>query len=436
MRFEISVLHCLLILSAGAALAKEPPSSPAKAPSPAVELRTGVSTGGNLNVEEAIRIALRNNPELRVFEASVAASKGGVTTAKTFANPELTIAPGVKRTRDGGVTTSEFHGEFELSQLFKFPGKRALEIAIAQRNVALQELALEGFRFQLTAKVRKAFYEMLAAQKVIDLRKEQVESAKTFVASAQKRAESGYASDFETMKSQADLIAASRSMHEAQGEVVAARVSINTLMGRDPAAPLEISGALENVAPPGGAGDYLALAMARNPSLRTQAAQAELAGLTLRSTRFGRRPDFAVGPKVEYTENEQIYGIGATIALPFWDQKRGEIETATGEQRKALAEIEKTRVEIAGEVTKAAAGLKVAKESAALYTEEFLRQLRSFVGQAEQGYAQSATTLIIYLDAKRTYFDTLSSYYEALGKVAAGRAELESAIGVPLEAKP
>jgi hypothetical protein len=53
----------------------------------------------------------------------------------------------------------------------------------------------EGFRFRLTAKVRKAFYEMLAAQRVIDLRRNRPSLAKTFVASAVKRAETGCASD-------------------------------------------------------------------------------------------------------------------------------------------------------------------------------------------------------------------------------------------------
>ncbi len=56
--------------------------------------------------------------------------------------------------------------------------------------------------------------------------------------------------------------------------------------------------------------------------------------------------------------------------------------------------------------------------------------------QAEQGYAQNTTTLLIYLDAKRTYFDALSDYYDALGAVAENRAELEAAIGVGLELKP
>ena len=172
--------------------------------------------------------------------------------------------------------------------------------------------------------------------------------------------------------------------------------------------------------------------MARNPSLRALGMQAEAAGLTLRSTRFGRRPDFAVGPQVEYTKNEQIYGLGVTIALPFWDRKQGEIQTATAEQQKLLAEIEKTRLEIAGAVTKATKDLELARSEFSLYTPAFLEQLKTLVAQAEKSYAQSATSLLIYLDAKRTYFDTLAGYYEALGNVAEQRAELESAVGVPL----
>ena len=390
-----------------------------------------------LTLSAAIAEALAHNPEMRSLEAGVAGAKGGVTTARTFANPELSIAPGIKHVSEGGVSKSEFHGNFELSQLFEFPGKRALKIAIAEKNVALQQLALEGFGFELSAKVRRAFYEMLAAQKIVGLRNEQVGSAKTFVESATKRAESGYASDFETMKSQADLIAAQRELLESQGKVAGARATINALLGRSPSGSLAVAGSLENLAPQAvSTGDFVSLAMARNPSLRTLGMQAESAGLNLKATRFGRRPDFAVGPQLEYTKNEQIYGVGVTVALPFVDQKKGEIATATAEQQKALAEIEKTRLEITGEVVKSADALRIAREQLALYTPAFLDKLKAFVAQAEQSYAQSATTLIIYLDAKRTYFDTLAQYYESLGGVAEHRAELESAVGVPLDLKP
>lgn len=378
--------------------------------------------------------ALRNNPELRSFEAGVASARGGVRTARVYANPELSIAPGVKHITDPSARLSEFHGNFELSQLFEFPGKRALKIAIAEKNVATQQLALDGFRFALTVKVRRAFYEMLAARQLTTLRNDQVESARIFVASSKKRAESGYASDFEAIKGQAELIAAQKDLLDAQGRLAAARVILNTLVGRSPSAPLSVSGSLEQAGTqPADQSEFLSLAMARNPSLRTLGVQAEAAGLTLRSTRFQRRPDFAVGPQVEYTKSEQIYGLGVTIALPFWDRSQGEIQTATAEQQRLLAEIEKTRLEIAGAVTKASKALQLAREQRALYSPAFLEQLKSLVAQAEKSYAQSATSLLIYLDAKRTYFDTLASYYDALGNVAEQRAELESAVGVPLD---
>jgi cobalt-zinc-cadmium efflux system outer membrane protein len=380
--------------------------------------------------------ALQNNPELRVLEASIASAKGGMVTAKTFANPELSVAHGARRIHEPERSTTEFHGEFGLSQLFKFPGKRALEITIAQRGVQATELAREAFRFQIAAKVRRVFYEMLAAQKTIAIRNEQVESAKVFAESARKRAESGFAGDFETIKSQAELISANKALSDAQGRVGVARVSLDTLLGRSPSAPLEITGTLEKIAPRGGSADFLALAMARNPAIRAQQLQAEKAGLSLRATRFGRRPDFAIGPSVEYLETEQTYGLGVTIALPLWDQKKGEIQTATAEQAKAMAELEKLRLEVRGEVAKSSEALRIASSQLALYSPAFLEKLKAFVQQAEQGYAQSATTLIIYLDAKRTYFDALTDYYGALSKVAESRADLESAVGVPLELEP
>jgi len=376
--------------------------------------------------------ALRNNPQFRVLQASVESANGGVRTARAWQNPELSVAPGVRQHREG-TTETIFHGEFELNQLFLFPGKRQLLIAIALRNVEISKLALEGLRFQLTTAVQKAFYEMLAAQQIAALRTEQIESAKMFYEAAIKRAEGGYASDFEAVKGQAELIDAQKLARAAEGQIATARVELNTLLGRDPSAPLRLNGTLRNAAPRGTTGKYVTLAMTRNPSLRTQEMQAQLAGLNLRKMRLGRHPDFAVGPRVEYTDREQTYGLGATVALPLWNQSQGEIQTARAEEQKEVAAAEKLRAEIAGAVTKASATLDVSREQLALYTPAFLDKLKAFVGQAEKSYAQNVTTVLIYLDAKRTYFDALASYYETLGHVATSRAELESAIGVPID---
>jgi len=388
------------------------------------------------SLPSAIAEARAKNPEMLALEAAVASARGGVVTAKTWDNPNLTIEPGARRALEDTSFVTAFNGVVSLSQPFKFPGKRTLEIAIAQTDVKLREVAIEAFRFQMAAKVTRAFYEMLAAQKIVEARIEQVASAKVFVESAKKRAEGGYSGDFETIKSQAELIAAQVALREAEGQVTTAGIVLNTLMARSPTASLALAGSLDNLVPKGRPGDFVGLALARNPALRALDIEAEKSGLTVRRTRMENLPDFAVGPNVEYYKDEQIYSISASVTLPVWDRKKGAIQTATAQQQQTLAEIQRLRLEIAGGVTKAAAQLGVAGDQLALYPPAFLDKMRAFVRQAEEGYAQSATTLIIYLDAKRTYFDTLTNYYEALGRAAAGRAELESAIGVPLDLKP
>jgi cobalt-zinc-cadmium efflux system outer membrane protein len=261
-----------------------------------------------ITVSEAVSEALKNNPELRGLAADVAATKGEVVTARTFPNPELTVEPGARQTQAPEGSRSDFHANFALSQLFEFPGKRALKIALAERDLTIRRIALEGFRFQLSTEVRRAFFDLLAAEKIVGLRNEQVESARVFFSSSRERTDRGYASEFETVKSQTDLVAAQKALREAEAKRVEARVTLNALLGRRPAAPLDITGSLENLAPRGSGDNFWALALARNPSLRTKYLEAERAGLKLRATRFGRRPDFAIGPTVEYYPTSRLMG--------------------------------------------------------------------------------------------------------------------------------
>jgi hypothetical protein len=72
-------------------------------------------------LEQLTAEALRNNPQFRVLKASVESAKGGVRTAKAWQNPELSVAPVVRHLR-AGAFENIFHGEFEVNEIFLFPG--------------------------------------------------------------------------------------------------------------------------------------------------------------------------------------------------------------------------------------------------------------------------------------------------------------------------
>jgi hypothetical protein len=50
--------------------------------------------------------------------------------------------------------------------------------------------------------------------------------------------------------------------------------------------------------------------------------------------------------------------------------------------------------------------------------------------RAEKVYDQNATSLLVYLESRRGYFNSLSDHLETIGQLADARSELATAIGV------
>lgn len=104
-----------------------------------------------------------------------------------------------------------------------------------------------------------------------------------------------------------------------------ARTALNSLVGRKLDTQVKIEGEFSESPSVPDESTLLNHALAKNPSLRFQAAEVERTGLSLSLTKKSRLPDFTVGPSVEYREGEQIYGLGISLPLPFWDKKKGRL---------------------------------------------------------------------------------------------------------------
>ncbi len=384
-------------------------------------------------LEVLISEAWTNNPEVRLYEVAVEGARGELITAKTWNNPEVSVAPGALHTSESGSPSrTGFHGDFGVSQTFLFPGKRALQKAVAQKTVESRQLALSAFRTQLAIQVHRSFYSLLAARQVVALRERHLALAQSFLEAAKKKVEGGFAPDFEHTKAEVDVAAGRKALRDAQAEEAVARTALNSLVGRKLDAPVAIAGEFSESPTVPDEGTLLNHALAQNPSLKIQAAEVERSGLGIALTKKSRLPDFTVGPSVEYREGEQIYGLGVSLPLPLWDKKKGAIATATAEQQRALAEFDTLRRDIIREVSSAAHLLAAARASLAIYTPAFRGKLKSALDSASQSYAEGRTSLLVYLETERTYYDTEAAYYETLQRLYDAQAALEAALGMPL----
>jgi cobalt-zinc-cadmium efflux system outer membrane protein len=264
------------------------------------------------------------------------------------------------------------------------------------------------------------------------LKEQRLTLAKTFVEAARKKVTGGVAQEFEATKAEVEAIAAQKALRDAQAQGVTARAALNALLGREPQAELQVAGPLNiNVTLPDET-NLLQQVSTRNPSLLVQAAEAERAVLNVRSVRQSRLPDFSVGPSVEYLKDEQTYDFGISLPLPLWDQKKGEIASATAERDKAQAELEVLRQEVIRDVTSAYHNLSSAKESLALFTPDLLAKLKAALDTAAQSYSEGRVSLLVYLETQRTYFETQADYFDTLQKLYDAQAELQAAVGTTL----
>ena len=117
-------------------------------------------TSGDLVAE-----ALQKNPEVRFYEAEIAAARGGRQSAGQLANPELSTEMGgmsLAAQKDGLVWRAQ------ILQTFDFPGRMSLRKAIADRDITLAELGLFQFKSQLSNEVRARAGDVLLLKRKED----------------------------------------------------------------------------------------------------------------------------------------------------------------------------------------------------------------------------------------------------------------------------
>src|SRR5436309_10356023 len=118
------------------------------------------SAGDTTSLDGLVAEALAGNPEIKVYSAEIAAVKGERRTAGEWQNPEASTETGAKIVRDyhGNTLGDGIIWTLGATQTFEYPGRVTLRKAIANHQVALAELGLEGFRTALAARVRAAAF--------------------------------------------------------------------------------------------------------------------------------------------------------------------------------------------------------------------------------------------------------------------------------------
>lgn len=432
-----AIFVCLLLcLSSAMAVAADDPYEAALATLPQ-EHTQAPSNATPITLDEAEQIALHANLEIRVAAQKVAMAESRVLGAGALDDPSVMY-------RGWQVPLAEpwdynaAMNMFMVGQIFPGPGKRALRSQVAADAISVPQADLEAKEREISAAVRKAFYDLLRTADELRVHDEQVGIARQAFQAARIKYSVGKVPQQDVLKAQVALtkLIEHLVMLEQDGDL--GRATLNTLLGRSPDTPLEVSGQHAIRAQMPTLAELKQVAVQNRPELMASRATIKQAQDEVVLARKQYTPDFSanvgymLAPSGSQFRNN--YMIEGSMTLPWLNRRKheseiGEAQAAVAERQ---AEFDATRLAVFQQIQEALVRANSAKRLVELYQNSLRPQSEATLRSTVIAYENDRTDILNLLDSQNTTLDVDYAYFRALADFEQRMAELELAVGAPV----
>lgn len=394
--------------------------------------------GPTVTLDEIERMALAENPEIRVAARRVAVVESRLPSAGALDDPSF-MYRGWQVPLRQPWNYNAAQNMFMLSQTLPGPGKRALRSSVAESDVAEVKAALNATRLDIKIRVRKAFYDLLRAEDGLRIHDQHLDIARQAVEAARIKYAVGKVPQQDILKAQVAVTRLAEHLIHFDQDSEIARARLNTLLGRNPGAPINVRGEYEiSVVLPSVESLEQAALQSRPDILQAQVAvdksQKEKA-----LTQKAYVPDVTVSAGYMLmprgSEFRNNYMIEGSINLPWLNHRRhdAEIAEAAAKVTELDAEVAAMRNAAFGQIQEALVEARAAQKLANMYEQVLRPQAEATLHSTVIAYENDKTEFLDLLDSQMTVIDIDLAYFQAVADFEARLTDLELAVGTPVE---
>jgi outer membrane protein TolC len=392
-----------------------------------------------MTLDEMERAAMANNPEIRAAESRVAQTRARKTGAAALDDPALMYRNwGTPLAKPWDLNQSQ--QMFMVQQALPGRGKRGARAEIATRQIAESDAQVEVIRREVGVRLRKAYYDLLRSAGEHRIHDRQMALAQDALRSATVKYTVGRVPQQDVLKAQIVMTRLADHLVMLDGEADSARAELNALMGRDPGAPLEVSGEYGDARSLPSLLELERIALEQRPELKAITAAGDVAAAQLALARKAYTPDFTVAggymlmPAGSAYRNN--YMAEVSMSLPWLDRQKHDSEIQEAEAAESVVRSEHyAQVNAAFlQIQQALIRARAAERSLALYRDTLRPQAQAALKSAGAAYEHDRTDFLNLIDSQNLLLEVENSYLKAAADFDEGVAELERAIGAPLPA--
>ena len=338
--------------------------------------------GQLVTLEQAQKIASESNPTLRQAEAEIRATKARQQQAGLYPNPTVGYTGDEIR---GGAGGSGKQGFF-VQQTIVTGGKLGLSREVFGKEVKLAELEAEEQKIRVQSAVKIAFLRVLAAQELLDARRDMAKIAQDAAETDRRLMNTGQADESEVLEAEV----------EAQRMRMSARMQENTLreewrslaavIGQPEMPMATVAGDLEKDWPELNEEQVVEAISKESPAVRIAEAAEGRAQSVLMQARRGAIPDVQWRGGLEYnheTLGSVPYAKGwegiaeVAVEIPFFNRNQGNVAAARADIERAGQEKKRIALTLRERAASAVDQYANARLMATEYREEMLAREES-----------------------------------------------------------
>lgn len=377
-----------------------------------------------ITIDKAVKIAIENNLQLKAERERLGIARARLAIVRPFLNPELeSETASSNREGDRGYS-------LKISQEFEVGGKRACRREVAKINIEKVRRDIENEERELAAGVRRVFYRGLLLQKQVELMDKLSGLNEELVKDTIDRFQAGYISQLEVNLAKIQLQEVSKKRAEFSSELSVSLLELKRLLGSPPESELKINGSLDYYPVELKLDRLINYSLANRPDLKSLEFGLRGAEKEVSLWQAERWPDIKLFSSFDRApDKEELTRVGVSIPLPIFDRKRGQIEEAKTQKRKADFELADIEQLIAKEVTAAYSEFNLSRERLKLYQEEIMDLIEEGLGLSRGAYQRGEVGFLEILLTQEKFVQTKISYLEALYAYNLSVVKLEKAIG-------
>jgi outer membrane protein, heavy metal efflux system len=354
----------------------------------------------SLSLPEALALAERNNPRLKVSDAQIDVAQAGTITALTRPNPNFGVQSGRQFVRVPGNVTG-LVSTFSFSQPLELGPLRQSRSNLAKSVVESSQEARRAVRLAVLVNVRRSFFEVLRRNAEISIYKETLALVEDLRKRIEVRVQVGEAGRLELIRAEAEVATARTQSNSAQLLLVSAFAQFRAALGVpiDPNTKLTGTLDLPITLPP--LAEIERQTLSSHPSLALAKAEVRRAQARISNELALRRPQPTVRVDYERYPDVPTFRAGIDIPLPLFNKRQGPIAESNAALRQAMAVEQSQSLELLAALEGAYRRYEVATTQLSAFQEGLLREAEEGVRASTAAYNLGERGVLEVLDAQR-----------------------------------